>query len=77
MPTTARRSVLGATALAVLLVGGTGCSADSGQADSSSKVLEGLGALADDSSANQVSYLDAAKARELSKGDQKRIGSIG
>ncbi|PAZ12906.1 hypothetical protein CLM62_27655 [Streptomyces sp. SA15] len=40
-------------------------------------MLEGLGALADDSSANQVSYLDAAKARELSKGDQKRIGSIG
>ncbi|KOU72613.1 hypothetical protein ADK57_09640 [Streptomyces sp. MMG1533] len=77
MPTTARRSVLGATALAVLLAVGTGCSADSGQAGSDSKVLEGLGALADDSSANQVTYLDAAKARELSKGDEKGLGSIG
>ncbi|WP_367318736.1 hypothetical protein [Streptomyces sp. HUAS ZL42] len=40
-------------------------------------MLEELGALADYSSANQVTYLDAAKARELSKGDEKRLGSIG
>ncbi|MFF0160438.1 hypothetical protein ACFYRY_23350 [Streptomyces sp. NPDC005263] len=77
MPTTARRSVLGATALAVLLAVNTGCSADSGQAGTDSKVLEGLGALARGNSAKQVTYLDAAKAQELSKGGQIRVGSFG
>ncbi|WP_327749652.1 hypothetical protein [Streptomyces europaeiscabiei] len=77
MPTTARSNLLGATALAVLLATGTGCSSDSGRTGSDSKVLEGLGALADDSSANPVAYLDVAKARELSKGYEEGLGSIG
>lgn len=77
MPTTARRCVLGSTALAVFLAVGSGCSSDSGQVGGDSAVLEGLSALADDSSANQVACLDVAKARELSKGDEKRLGSVG
>ncbi|MER5379877.1 hypothetical protein ABT040_06265 [Streptomyces sp. NPDC002688] len=77
MPTTALRSVLGGAALAVFLAAGTGCSSDSGHGGDSSKVLEGLGALADDNGTSQVTYLDAAKVRELSKGDEKRFASVG
>ncbi|MFD9459390.1 hypothetical protein [Streptomyces sp. NPDC060027] len=77
MPTTARRSVLGGAALAVLLAVGTGCSSDSGQVGDGSKVLEGLGSLADDNGTSQVTYLDAAKVRELSKGDEKRFTTVG
>ncbi|MGW3664741.1 hypothetical protein [Streptomyces sp. NPDC005141] len=77
MPTTARRSVLGGTALAVFLVAGTGCSSDSGQVGNGSKVLEGLGTLADGNGTSQVTYLDAAKVRELSKGDGNRFTSVG
>ncbi|WP_454320600.1 hypothetical protein [Streptomyces phaeoluteigriseus] len=77
MLTTARKSVLGATALAVFLAAGTGCSSGSDRADSDSEVLEALGVLAEDSSANTVAYLDVAKARELSKGYEKGLGSVG
>ncbi|MEU0075047.1 hypothetical protein ABZ027_36760 [Streptomyces sp. NPDC006332] len=77
MPTTASRPVLGVTALAVLLAVNTGCSADPGQSGSDSKVLEGLAALAHGNSANLVTYLDAAKAQELSKGNRIRVGSFG
>ncbi|MHB9847782.1 hypothetical protein ACSYGO_00900 [Streptomyces krungchingensis] len=77
MLTSARRSVLGATALAVFLAAGTGCSSDSGHDGSSSRVLDGLGTLAEDNSTNQVTYLDAEKVRELSKGDEKRFAAVG
>ncbi|MFF8196512.1 hypothetical protein ACF05L_37905 [Streptomyces bobili] len=77
MPTTARRSVLGATALAVFLAAGTGCSSGSGRAGSDSEVLEGLGVLAEDGSTKQVVYLDVAKAREVSKGYERGLGSVG
>ncbi|MCF4136926.1 hypothetical protein L1856_08950 [Streptomyces sp. Tue 6430] len=77
MPTTARRSVFGATVLALFLAAGTGCSSGSGRADSDSEVLEALGALAEDSSASAIAYLDAAKARELGKGYERGLGSVG
>ncbi|MEV0637515.1 hypothetical protein AB0I77_21665 [Streptomyces sp. NPDC050619] len=77
MLTTARRSALGATALVVFLAAGTGCSSDSGSGDSGSRVVKGLGALADDNATNGVIYLDAASVRELSQGDEKRFASVG
>ncbi|MET9900439.1 hypothetical protein [Streptomyces sp. NPDC006446] len=77
MPTTVRRSVLVSAALVVFLAVGTGCSSDSGQAGDSSKVLVGLGSLADGNGTSQVTYLDAARVRELSKGDEKRFTTVG
>ncbi|MFH9825449.1 MULTISPECIES: hypothetical protein [Streptomyces] len=78
MPTTARRSVLGATALAVILVAGTGCSSGSGPAGGGdSEVLESLGVLAEDGSTQQVAYLDVDKAREVGKGYERGLGSVG
>lgn len=77
MPTTACRSVLGTIALAVLVAAGTGCSSGSGPAGGDSEVLEGLGALAGDSSAKAFAYVDVAKARELSKTDKNWLGSVG
>ncbi|MFF3617453.1 hypothetical protein [Streptomyces sp. NPDC002580] len=77
MFTTVRRSLLGGVALAVLLAVGTGCSSDSGQADASSRVLEGLETLSDGNGGSPVTYLDAAKVRELSERDKSRFGIVG
>ncbi|WP_330461608.1 hypothetical protein OIB37_34910 [Streptomyces sp. NBC_00820] len=76
MPTTARRSALGTAALALFLLAGTGCSSGSGQGDGDSGVLRGLSTLAESNGSNGVSYLDAAKARELRKGDEKRFALV-
>ncbi len=40
-------------------------------------MLEGLGALTEDNSTSQVTYLHAEKVRELSKGDETRFASVG
>jgi hypothetical protein len=75
---TARSSALGAAALAaVLLAAVTGCSSDSGQGDGGYPALSRLDTLADTNATSQVTYLDAAKVRELSKGDPKRFAVIG
>ncbi|MFD6275259.1 hypothetical protein ACFWFI_06765 [Streptomyces sp. NPDC060209] len=77
MRITARGSAVGATALAtVLLAAVTGCSSGSGGGDSGSELLTGLGTLAGDTSTKQVTYLDAADVRKLSKGDSKRFTSV-
>ncbi|MGW9132373.1 hypothetical protein [Streptomyces sp. NPDC055681] len=77
MHITARGSAVGAVAFAtVLLVAVTGCSSDSDEGDSGSKLLGGLGALADDNSMKQVTFLDVAKVRKLSKGDSERFTSV-
>ncbi|WP_328891067.1 hypothetical protein [Streptomyces sp. NBC_00316] len=74
---TARGSVVGAVALAtVLLAAVTGCSSGSNEGDSGSKLLGGLGTLAGDNSAKQVTFLDAARVRKLSKGDSKRFSFV-
>lgn len=71
---TARGSAAGAIALAtVLLAAVTGCSSGSNEGGSGSKLLGGLGTLADDKGAKQVTFLDAARARKLSKVDSKRF----
>ncbi|MEV0495227.1 hypothetical protein [Streptomyces atratus] len=77
MRITARGSAVGAVALAAaLLAAVTGCSSDSDESDSGSKLLGGLGTLADDNGAKQVTFLDAARVRKLSKGDSKRFSSV-
>ncbi|MGW0788604.1 hypothetical protein ACWD04_10185 [Streptomyces sp. NPDC002911] len=73
----ARGSAVGATAIAtVLLAAVTGCSSGSDGGDGGSELLTGLGTLAGDTSTKQVSYLDVAHVRKLSKGDPKRFTSI-
>ncbi|MFB8350005.1 hypothetical protein [Streptomyces niveus] len=76
MRITARGPALGAVALVtVLLVTATGCSSG-GDEDSESPLLRGLGALAEDKSVEQVTYLDAAEVRKVSKGDAKRFSFV-
>ncbi|MFE9723811.1 hypothetical protein ACFYQ5_09495 [Streptomyces sp. NPDC005794] len=73
----ARGSAVGAAALAtVLLAAVTGCSSGPDDGDGGSKLLTELGALAGDSGKKQVTFLDAARVRELSKGDSKRFTSV-
>ncbi|MFJ8885057.1 hypothetical protein ACIRJR_16840 [Streptomyces sp. NPDC102402] len=75
MRVSARRTAVGATALAtVLLAAVTGCS--SGSDDGGSPLLAGLGTLAGDSSTKQVTFLDAAALRKAGKGDSKRFTSV-
>ncbi|MFC8825152.1 hypothetical protein ACFT9I_07310 [Streptomyces sp. NPDC057137] len=77
MRISARRSALGVVALGtVLLVAVTGCSSDSGEGDSASPLLGGLGTLADDNGVQQVTFLDAAEVRKLSKGDATRFSFV-
>ncbi|MFE4691409.1 hypothetical protein ACFRH6_15270 [Streptomyces sp. NPDC056749] len=77
MRISARGSAVGATALATLLLASvTGCSADPDDGNSGSALLSALGALAGDTSTKQVSFLDAAEVRELSKDAPKRFASI-
>jgi hypothetical protein len=79
MPIATRNSAFAAAALAVTLLGAvTSCSSGTdGSRDSDSKLLQGLDALAEDSGTEQVTYLNVAKARQLSKGDAKRFAAIG
>ncbi|MET9592684.1 hypothetical protein ABZY45_17240 [Streptomyces sp. NPDC006516] len=77
MRISARKPAVGATVLAtVLLIAGTGCSSGSEEGDSGSKLLTGLGSLADDTRGKQVSFLDADEVRKLSKDDPKRFASV-
>ena len=73
----ARGSAVGAAALVtVLLAAATGCSSGSDDGDSGSELITGLVTLAVDSGKKQVTFLDAARVRELSKSDSKRFTSI-
>ncbi|MCX4538781.1 hypothetical protein OHA79_48780 (plasmid) [Streptomyces sp. NBC_00841] len=77
MHITTRGSIVGPVALTtVLLAAVTGCSSDSDKGDSGSKLLGGLETLAGDNGAKQVTFLDAARVRKLSKGDSKRFSSV-
>ncbi|MFE9295546.1 hypothetical protein [Streptomyces niveus] len=80
MPISARGpAALGAVTVTVLLavVGGCSSGADkSGAGEGGSALLEGLGALADEKSAKQVTYLDSAEVRKVSKGDSKRFAIV-
>ncbi|MFE2054006.1 hypothetical protein [Streptomyces sp. NPDC059446] len=77
MRITPRGPVAGAAALAtVLLAAVTGCSSGSGDDDRTSTLLTGLGTLARDSGTKQVTFLDAAAVRKLSKGGSRRFSSI-
>lgn len=77
MRISARGPAVGAAALAVaVLAGVTGCSSGSGDGDNGSHLLTGLGSLAGDSSTKQVTFLDAAALRKVSKGDAKRFASV-
>ncbi|WP_432105675.1 hypothetical protein [Streptomyces sp. bgisy091] len=71
------RPAIGALALAtVLLTAVTGCSSESDAEGGSSGLLTGLGALAGDADAKQLTFLDAAAVRELSKGDSERFAFV-
>ncbi|MFD8341758.1 hypothetical protein ACK03K_21470 [[Kitasatospora] papulosa] len=73
----ARGSAVGVATLAVvLLASATGCSAGSDDGDSGSELLTGLGHLAGDTGTKQVTFLDAADVRKLSKGDAERFAWI-
>ncbi|MEU0523966.1 hypothetical protein [Streptomyces niveus] len=77
MRITARGPAPGAvTLVTVLLVAATGCSSGGDEGDSGSPLLRGLGALAEDKSVEQVTYLDAAEVRKVSKGDAKRFSFV-
>lgn len=80
MRITLRGSTLGAVALStVLLAAVGGCSSDSdksGAGASGSALLGGLGALADEKSAKEVTYLDSAEVRKVSKGDSERFAFV-
>ncbi|WP_405632988.1 hypothetical protein [Streptomyces sp. NBC_01174] len=78
MRITARGPAVGATALVtVLLAAVTGCSSSGpSDGDDGSELLTALGALADDSGTKQVTFLDTARVRELSKGDAERFASV-
>ena len=77
MRISARKPAVGATVLATaLLLSATGCSSASDEGDSGSKLLTGLGALAEDTREKQVSFLDADEVRKLSKDDPKRFASV-
>jgi hypothetical protein len=70
MSTATPRSVAGAAALAVVcLLGVTGCSSGSGhgEGDAASPLLKGLSTLGRDTGKGQVTYLEAATVRKLSK----------
>ncbi|MER7903722.1 hypothetical protein AB0K64_09560 [Streptomyces sp. NPDC053741] len=73
----ARGSAVGVATLAVvLLASATGCSAGSDDGDSGSELLTGLGHLSGDTGTKQVTFLDAADVRKLSKGDAERFAWI-
>ncbi|MER5555853.1 hypothetical protein ABT001_30000 [Streptomyces sp. NPDC002793] len=73
----ARGSAVGAAALAtVLLAAATGCSSGSDDSDGGSELLTWLGNLSADSGKKQVTFVDAARVRELSKNDSKRFTSV-
>ncbi|MFE4212835.1 hypothetical protein [Streptomyces sp. NPDC056844] len=78
MRITARGPAVGATALVtVLLAAVTGCSSSGpSDDDGGSKLLTALGALADDSGTKQVTFLDTARVRELSKSDTERFAAV-
>lgn len=77
MRISARGSAVGTAALAVaLLTSLTGCSSGPDNGDSGSELLTGLGTLAGDTGTKQVTFLDTADVRKLSKGDAKRFTSI-
>ncbi|MFG2134799.1 hypothetical protein ACGFNV_44610 [Streptomyces sp. NPDC048751] len=62
---------------AACLTAATGCSSNSGDSDSDSKVLRQLAILADGNGTGQVTYLDVATARKLDKEKPKRFGAVG
>ncbi|MEU9360366.1 hypothetical protein AB0D35_19910 [Streptomyces sp. NPDC048301] len=71
------RPAIGALALAtVLLTAVTGCSSESDAGSGSSELLTGLGALAGDADAKQLTFLDAAAVRKLSKDDPERFAFV-
>ncbi|MFB4420369.1 hypothetical protein C5F59_004650 [Streptomyces sp. QL37] len=78
MRITAHGPAAGATALVtVLLAAVTGCSSSGpSDGDDGSKLLTALGSLADDSGKKQVTFVDGARVRELSKDDEKRFTSV-
>lgn len=81
MRISAGRSVIGAAALvSVLLAAATGCSSGSGDGggdgEDGSPLLAALGALSEDAGAKPVTYLDAARVRELSKDDAERFSAV-
>ncbi|SCD40167.1 hypothetical protein GA0115245_143618 [Streptomyces sp. di188] len=81
MRLSAGRSAVGIAALvSVLLAASTGCSSGSGDGggggEDGSPLLAALGALSGDAGAKSVTYLDAARVRELSKDDAKRFSTV-
>ncbi|MEU0914534.1 hypothetical protein [Streptomyces althioticus] len=81
MRISAGRSAVGIAALvSVLLAAATGCSSGSGDGggdgEDGSPLLAALGALSEDAGAKPVTYLDAARVRELSKDDAKRFSAV-
>ncbi|MBM7439763.1 hypothetical protein [Streptomyces sp. HB132] len=76
MRITAHGSAVGAAMAVVLLTAVTGCSSGSDGGGSGSGLLTGLGTLAGDTGSKQVTFLDTADVRKLSKGDAKRFAWI-
>ncbi|MFJ8863452.1 hypothetical protein ACIRD8_34175 [Streptomyces sp. NPDC102451] len=78
MRISAHGPAVGAAAIVtVLLAAVTGCSSSgSSDGDEGSKLLTALGSLAEDGGTKQVTFLDAARLRELSKDDAKRFASV-
>ncbi|MFE3518790.1 hypothetical protein [Streptomyces sp. NPDC059166] len=74
MPISARRPAFGAAVLALAAL--TACSSAPEEADGDSELLSGLGTLAADAGSKQVTFLDAAAVRELSKDAPKRFAAV-
>ncbi|WP_405666770.1 hypothetical protein OG379_32965 [Streptomyces sp. NBC_01166] len=74
----ARGPAVGPTALVTLLLAAvTGCSSSGpSEGEGGSKLLTALGSLADDSGTKEVTFLDAARVRKLSKSDTKRFSQV-
>ncbi|MFF8103309.1 hypothetical protein ACF07S_26845 [Streptomyces sp. NPDC016640] len=75
MHTAAWRGALAVITVAVLTTS-TGCSSVPSRDSEDSELLKGLSALAEANGNDSVIYLDAAKARKLSKDDPKRYRHI-